>query len=558
MRIVTLCIASGLVVAAAPAGDWIIGGSDPNESVTLTEDRLVDGSLLVLNRGRLHVTAGARLTVTGDVIVANEGRFELDGASLHFPQAFAYQSGLVATDRGQIVMADATLDGGGHSYSVFVAGQAGVHYERVEVVQGFSTWVVADDAGAELLDCVNAGEFLQPGASSLSITGSDTVLYWIVAPDGSTFDLTLPPPGDVASFGLDPNTPDVAGIAYQMQLTDCTNVLWAIMARSGSNVTIHDSELFAVGTWFDRANAVEIRGVANQAGFADQRYDWGDVHYRFVNTSVQTWNFYPYGQTQLTLEDSVFGEIGCAEQGQATVIQSLCNGSGGYISAGDQSFCVLLASTNLSQTTVTGNATMIFADSSIASPQIDALDASVLLLLNTDYPGEPAAHDAATIFDASVGWQRVPAGEPVELRGSARIIPGPESPVVFEGYGLEFGTFDDPNVWTPIVESPDPVRHDALGFWDTCGRVPGTYAVRLTLLHNLGDPIRIRTPITLAEVPGACPPGDLDCDGQVGLSDLARLLTSFGADGNGDLTGDAWTDLTDLSVLLSRFGQSCP
>lgn len=558
MRIVTLCITGCLVVAAAPAEDWIIGGSDPNESVTLTEDRLVGGSLLVLNRGRLHVTAGARLTVTGDVIVVNEGRFELDGASLHFPQAFAYQSGLVATDNGQIIMADATIDGGGHSFSVFAAGSAAVHYERVEVVQGFSTWVVADDAGAELLDCVNAGEFLQPGASSLSITGSETVLYWIVAPDGSTFDLTLPPPGDVASFGLDPSAPDVSGIAYQMQLTDCTNVLWAIMARSGSDVTVRDSELFAAGTWFDRANVIAIRGVANQASFADQRYDWGDVHYHFVNTSVHTWNFYPYGQTQLTLEDCVFGELGCAEQGQATVIQSLCDGSGGYISANDQSLCVLLASTNLAQTTVRNEAMMIFADSSIASPQIDALDAGVLLLLNTDYPGEPAAHDAATIFDASVGWQRVPAGEPVELRGNARVIAGPDSPAVFEGYGLEFGTFDDPNVWTPIGEAPAPVRQDVLGVWDTCGRVPGIYAVRLSLLHNLGDPIRIRAPITLEEVPGACPPGDLDCDGQVGLSDLARLLTAFGADGHGDLTGDAFTDLSDLSVLLESFGQVCP
>ena len=558
MRTAIVCAAWCFAVGGAQAGDWIIGGGDPNEAVTLTEDRIVDGSVIVIGRSRLHVTAGARLTVTGEMIVAEQARFELDGASLHFPQAFAYQSGIVATDSGQVVMADATIDGGGHSFSLFVAGSAAVHYERVEVVQGFSTWVVADDASAELLDCVNAGEFLQPGRSSLAISGSDTVLYWFVAPDGSTFDLTLPPPGDVASFGVDPSAPDVAGIEYQMQLSDCTNVNWAIMARSGSQVTVRDSELFAVGTWFDQTDTVHVRGVANQSSFSDQSYDWGSVHHRFVNTTVRTWNFYAYGQTQLTLENCVFGEIGCADQARATVIRSLCDGSGGYVSAGGQSFCVLYNSTNLSQTTVSGDATMIFADSSIAAPQIDALDASVLALLNTSFPGEPAAHDAAVIFDAAVGWTRAPAGEPVELRGSARVLAGPDSPAAFEGYVLEYGTYDDPNVWTPIAESPDPVRQQTLGIWDTCGRVSGVYAVRLTLAHNLGEPVRIRTPVTLLEVPGACPPGDLDCDGVVGLADLARLLASFGADGEGDLTGDAFTDLSDLSLLLSRFGQSCP
>lgn len=60
--------------------------------------------------------------------------------------------------------------------------------------------------------------------------------------------------------------------------------------------------------------------------------------------------------------------------------------------------------------------------------------------------------------------------------------------------------------------------------------------------------------------PGGCPQ-DLDGDGQVGLSDLSRLLENFGQPGgpqDGDITGDGQVGLADLSALLEVFGGPCP
>ena len=58
------------------------------------------------------------------------------------------------------------------------------------------------------------------------------------------------------------------------------------------------------------------------------------------------------------------------------------------------------------------------------------------------------------------------------------------------------------------------------------------------------------------------PPGDLDGDCDVDLTDLAVLLANFGesggaayADGDVDLDGDI--DLTDLAILLAGFGATC-
>jgi hypothetical protein len=56
-------------------------------------------------------------------------------------------------------------------------------------------------------------------------------------------------------------------------------------------------------------------------------------------------------------------------------------------------------------------------------------------------------------------------------------------------------------------------------------------------------------------------PGDLDGDGDVDLSDLARLLGHYGESGavyeDGDLDGDGDVDLADLAALLAAYGTTC-
>lgn len=58
-------------------------------------------------------------------------------------------------------------------------------------------------------------------------------------------------------------------------------------------------------------------------------------------------------------------------------------------------------------------------------------------------------------------------------------------------------------------------------------------------------------------------PADLTCDGQVGLADLAVLLSNFGSDEipgreNGDLDRNGAVDLEDLALMLRDFGTPCP
>lgn len=54
-------------------------------------------------------------------------------------------------------------------------------------------------------------------------------------------------------------------------------------------------------------------------------------------------------------------------------------------------------------------------------------------------------------------------------------------------------------------------------------------------------------------------PADLNGDGEIGLSDLAILLSNFGVVGPSpaDINGDGGVNLADLALLLASFGSAC-
>lgn len=82
------------------------------------------------------------------------------------------------------------------------------------------------------------------------------------------------------------------------------------------------------------------------------------------------------------------------------------------------------------------------------------------------------------------------------------------------------------------------------------------------ILHGYAYEDQPGTWITAGDRGQSCT-GDLDGDGQVGLSDLAIMLANYGTAAgadpeDGDLDGDGDVDLTDLSELLGLFGTPCP
>jgi hypothetical protein len=158
---------------------------------------------------------------------------------------------------------------------------------------------------------------------------------------------------------------------------------------------------------------------------------------------------------------------------------------------------------------------------------------------------------AAAVLEARVEPVEAVRGERVPVYGSSRLISGPDSPWQYLGYSLEYGSGTEPEAWQPAVEwRTHQVRSGVLGEWDTSGLALGRCTMRLSLAHNMGEPVRAEGSALV------CPlnrPPDLDGDGRVNAADVGVLMSAFLSTDAGDLDGDGDTDADDLYLLLIHF-----
>ncbi len=535
----------------ASANDLIIGDT-PGEVLVITDVQDVQGDLQIVGDGRVEIMPSGTLRINGDIQIVGNGALVGNAGRIEFRQTYDYQAQVLVWEQGLVQLNGTVVDGDGYAISMAITGS--VVWDNVELANGFATWGIFVGGDVALTDVVNAGEFVQLGASSLALLRCQSVLFWLTMSDGSVVDTTLPLPGDVALFEINDQTSWATGIPYTVRIEDCTDSMWALMARDGSDSTIRNSQLRVVGSIFERTDTIEIVGLANGMTMLDASFVWGGVRHRFINSTVQTWNLYAWQQTDLRVRTSVFGEIFSEDQAVVTVEQSICDGTGGHIETNGQGQMYFLQSLCLAQLMTNGNSVFVAAGSSFTSPIIDATGDSIMAFYDTSTLGDPRAHDAATVFDIGIEPMGATQGDVVSIFGSARTISGPMSPIDFVSYDVEF--LDEPN-WN-LIDGPvtSPVSSGVLAQWDTATAAPGEYAIRVSLTHSGGvEPVQAQAIATISASP--CP-ADLTGDGSLNFFDVSVFLAAFAAgDPVGDFNGDGNFNFFDVSDFLVSFASGC-
>jgi len=534
------------------AGVGMVIGDTPGEVLVVSGTVRIQGDLQIIGDGRVEISPTGTLDVAGTIEIFDTGALVSTGGRIELEQTYDYESQILVWDQGSLELLGGVVDGDGYSFSMAVL--ASVVWEGVEVTNGFATWAMFIGADVSLSDVTNAGEFLQLDASALSLVRCETVLFWLTLPDGAVVDTTLPSAGDVALFELNGSTPWATGIPYTTRIEDCTGTMWALMARDGSSATIRDSQVRAAGSIFENDDTVEINGLTNGMTMTDSSFSWGGIQTRFVNSTVQTWNLYARGQTDLRVQSCIFGEIFASDESVVTVLQSICDGTGGHIETSEQGQMFFLQSLSLTGVTVNGGSVFVAASSSFMSPAIDATGDSIVALYNSTTFGEPRAKDSGTIFLVGVNPLIAVRSEVVPITGSAKMIVGPASPFAFVSYDVEY--LSDQG-WIMIEQATTQVGVGVLAQWDTGAVEAGEYPIRVSLVHSVGgDPIRAESAATI-NAPDCV--ADINGDGTLNFFDVSAFLAAFG-DGNpsADLTGDGVFDFFDISAFLSVLAAGCP
>lgn len=472
--------------------DLIVGYENPDETVEITEDMILVGNIMVFNNGTLIIKA-ENFTMKGDIYVLDNGIIDVESENFTILQNFIYEHNAIVMGSGLLQFNNTHFKSGGQSWSAAVLENSSFKLSGCEISDGFITTTLMGKGSATLTDTKTPGEYLCFDESRLSFSGCDFLIYWLVADKGSKVELSFPDGESVDSWQFPGSLPDVEGVNYSVEIENCTDVNWALISRNGSDVTFSDSRLRVAGIQIVSDDSVYVSGLTNNTFYKDRSININDRDLRFVNTNIQTWNFYASAGSKLNIENSVFGEILTQDSSRAVIKNSLCDGSGGYAGAFGNSFMHFTHSFIRSELISRDRATLFTTWSSVTGLETDSDESSVMVLAHTSTFVEPEAHDTSVTFELYVPFVKGYVGDEIPIHGSGRVLAGEYNPIEFINYKLEYAPKDTPDDWRLINESDVQVHNGQLALWNTGGLEAGVYNFRLSLYHSFGDSVVIQS-----------------------------------------------------------------
>jgi hypothetical protein len=280
-------------------------------------------------------------------------------------------------------------------------------------------------------------------------------------------------------------------------MENCTYVAWGINPYPGSDVTVRSSDLAMILFRFVGPGQTQLQGIMqNDSHYDDLTVPVADRHLRLLNTSVTWWKVDVIEGYDLTADSIIFSEMMVKEDSRALLTNSICEGQTIHLGALHDAFVDFREGEVWSYVSVWDNATMVLRNSVVDFRKGEyryqtrniAHNNARLYCLNTTFgyeadpaESEPEAADSALAMVLNLdGPAAVKLGQTTEIRGSAWIKTGPQSPVVFQSYVLEVSP-DGRSQWETLRRSTSPVREGTLGMWQTAGLPSGRYRLRLTL-----------------------------------------------------------------------------
>ena len=477
------------------ANDLVIGETDPDEEKIISGYYRLDGDLLILNNGVLRLDS-ADFYINGDINIYGSGQLIVNGGSFTVVQEYIYEHKATIIGTGSLKMTGVDFTSSGQSWSIGMVGEANLELRDSEISDGFLTTALLENSRANIVNTKTPGEFLCFHNNDVTFKNSDFLLMWLVLPDSSVVETSLPDDSLVVGWRFSDSEPGVSGIDYSASIDSCTNVLWGLISISGSKAVFTDSDFRAAGFMFMQPDSVVVENLTNNAEMPDEILDLPDRKLRFVNSKVATWNLYASAESRLTVQNCVFGELLAQDSSYVTIDNSVCDGSGGYIGAFHQSTLIIFRSLINTQTIARQRGILVTAVSALWGSEIDADEDAAMALLNTVYQVEPQAHNNAVIFEQKITHVDGLVDDMAPVSGTARLLHGPLNPIRMERYTVEYAEdpYSDSLKYLPTDGSHyRPVVNDTLAVWNTHGLPAGNHLLKLTLYNNYGDSLHIES-----------------------------------------------------------------
>ncbi len=355
--------------------------------VQITQPTYIDGDVYV-EGGSVFESSTTRLVLTGGVYAIGQGsEARFTTGTLRLTQQYRYEQEIITAGHA-LVSFENLLFHPVFGVSMSVTRGSAFEAHGAEIIGPAFTAAVLLGGRIELHDTTGPGEFLVYPQTTFIAEDVDFVIVWLIAEDGESLVLDVPDWHDV-TWDLP------AGWKRQVSLTDVGLLYPAVIAYEGSQLLVRDGRLRVAGVIFETQDVV-LDGYKNDTTYPRERFDLPQHQLAFSNVELETWNFYAFEDTTVTILNSTFGETLAFGQGQVHVYDSICDGTGGYLGArGDGT--ILLTDTEVRCEIVCDGDSFLAAIRGLVSGDVVAAENARIGFSQTDLQGELIELDNGTI-----------------------------------------------------------------------------------------------------------------------------------------------------------------
>jgi hypothetical protein len=374
------------------SSDTLFIGIPPIDSLTITGTFFHDGPIFVYGNGILRFK-NATATILGDLWVwGDKALVTADSSTLYFPQQYFYQRSLIIAGNAKVIYRNTTVDHSGLSHNLLLTDSASMEMYNVKNI-GFTTWGLYRSPEIYIDGINEAGEFVITDDAKLTFKNAKTILLWHHFPKNSVVNYAFPKGDTVKSYNFNSSTPGISGVGYNINVQNSYNIMWGMMPTTGSDITISNSKIRAIGLWFEGDYSIDVNGLVDNSTYSDFTANLTDRSIHLIKSTVQTWSLYPMKSTKLNVTGCILGEIGTEHHSQLQSFQIYVDGSGGYWWATDTSFIIAGFSSAVNDIRSSWNAIFLFAYSTLNNGVASALDNSILMIVQSQLPEEPKMYD---------------------------------------------------------------------------------------------------------------------------------------------------------------------
>ena len=478
--------------------DTIYVGATNNDTLIITGNYTHNGPIFVFNNGVL-IFRNAVVSDTGDIYIWQHGKVFADSSSLTFPQQYFYQRAMTVANDGYVRIQHSSFNYSGMSHSLVMEDSAVVIWNSVHQ----NDWTTCGLYGSPSLTingCNQSGEYILSDHSTTHFHRADTLILWHQLPDTAVVNYAFPAGDTVYHYVFNDTVTGVRGIRYNVLVDTCHDVSWAMMPVNGSNVTISNSAIRAIGCWFMHRDSVTATGLYDNSSYTNFTAPLSDRNLHLINSSVQTWSLYAFDTAKLNIDNCTLGEVGTQERSSILASNFLLDGTGGYFWATDTSAILASVVTVYSTTRSERNGIFVLQYSSLPSSIApSAINNSVMICVQNNLAQDPIAYDNGNAWLLNIiGPDTAHADSLIPVPGRAWIDQGPQGGwMFFASYSLYYQLVGD-TTWTPIVtDSTNEVHTGNLGIWNTQGLAAGNYNLKLSVLDNFNNSVYGVKPVTL-------------------------------------------------------------